>query len=231
MKQDKGRGVVILDRSKYMEKCLSILSTSQFAEINHDTTTYIEGKVQRTLIKIKNKLPPFVYSKIYPPGSLPRKFYGTAKLHNVPNNGTVEQLPLRLIISNIRTATYDLAKYLAQLLKPLSELQYTIKNSKTITKRLKKMTIPPEYKMVSFDVVSLFINIPLDETIDIIIKHIYDNKEINTDAPKKEMRELLHLCTKNVQLTLNNKTYLQVVGVAMGSPLGPVLANIFMVQL
>ena len=45
------------------------------------------------------------------------------------------------------------------------------------------MTIPLEDKMVSFDVVSLFTNVPLDETIDIIIKRIYDNKEINTDVP------------------------------------------------
>ena len=211
-----------------MEKFLSILSTSQFAEIDHDPTAYIEGNVQRTLRKIKNKLSLFVYFKIYPTGPSPRKFYGTAKLHKVPNNSTVEHLPLRPIISNIRTATYDLAKYLAQLLKPLSELQYTIKNSKTFTKRLKKIRIPREYKMVSFDVVSLFTNVPLDETIDIIIKRIYDKKEINTDLPKKEMRELLYLCTKNAHFTLKNKTYLQA---EMGSPLGPVLANIFMVEL
>ena len=55
LKQDKGRGVVILDCRKYMEKCLSILSTSQFAEIDHEPTAYIEGKVQRTLRKIKSK--------------------------------------------------------------------------------------------------------------------------------------------------------------------------------
>ena len=85
------------------------------------------------------------------------------------------------------------------------------------------MTIPPEYKMVS--------NVPVDETIDIIIERIYDKKEINTDISKKVMRELLCLCTKNAQFTLNNKTYLQVDSVAMGSPLGLVLANIFMVEL
>ena len=105
LKQGKGRGVVILDRSKYMEKCLSILSTSKFAEIDHDPTAYIEGKVQRPLSKIKNKLPSFVYSKIYPTGSLPGKFYGTAKLHKISNKSIVEHLPLRAIIFNIGTAT------------------------------------------------------------------------------------------------------------------------------
>ena len=48
---------------------------------------------------------------------------------------------------------------------------------------------------------------------------------------KQEMKELLILCTKNVHLTFNNETYIQVGGVAMASLLGPVLANIFMVKL
>ena len=56
LKKDKGRGVVILDHNKYMDKFLPILSTSQFAEIDHDPTAYIKGKVQRTSRKIKNKL-------------------------------------------------------------------------------------------------------------------------------------------------------------------------------
>ena len=106
-----------MDHSKYMEKCLSILSTSQFAEIDHDPTAYIEGKVQRTLRKIKNKLPLFVYSKTYPTGSSPGKFYGTAKLHNVSNNSTVEHLPRRPIISNIGTTTYELPSSTSKTIK------------------------------------------------------------------------------------------------------------------
>ena len=45
--------------------------------------------------------------------------------------------------------------------------------------------IPPEYKIVSFDVVSLFTNVPSDEVIDIIIKHIYDKKQILIYQEKK----------------------------------------------
>ena len=59
------------------------------------------------------------------------------------------------------------------------------------------MKIPHEYKMVSFNVLSLFTNVLLDETINIIIKNIYDKKEIHTDILKKEMRDLLFLYTKN----------------------------------
>ena len=53
------------------------------------------------------------------------------------------------------------------------------------------MTISLEYKKVSFDVVSLSTNVSFDQTVDIKIKRFYDQKEINADKPKKEMRKLL----------------------------------------
>ena len=222
--------MAILNRSKYIETSLSIVNSSQFLQVDKDPTASTERKLQRTLTKIKDKIPALLYSKIYPTGSSPGRFYGTTKLHKVKDNGTVEDLTLRPIISNIRTDTYELAKYLDQILKPQGQSQYPIKSSKWFKKTLKKQMIPPGYQMVSFEVVSLFTNVPLEETINIRIKRIYDKNEIKTNIPKQEMKELLYLCTKNAHLTLNSKKYVQVFGVAMGSPLGMVLANMFMVE-
>ena len=85
--------------------------------------------------------------------------------------------------------------------------------------------------MESFDVKSLFTSVPLTEKIDIILDRVYNCEEISTVLAKTEMKKLLILCTKNVHFTLNNEIYVQNDGVAMGSPLGLILANVFTVEL
>ena len=231
LRQDKGRGVVILDKTKYMDKCLSLLDNEQFIKLNTDPTKSIESKIQRAIRKIKNKISENEYKTIYPTGSAPGKFYGTAKIHKLKENDTVEELPLRPIISNIGTASYHLAKYLAKLLSPLSKSEYTIESTNEFIDKIKNLTIPQDFKLVSFDVKSLFTNVPLNFTIDVILKRIYTNNEIETRIPKNIMKEMLLLCTKNVHFSYNNSLYMQCDGVAMGSPLGPVIAGIFMVEL
>ena len=45
MKQDKRRGVVIMERNKQFEKCLALLNSEQFAELNKDPTATVEMKI------------------------------------------------------------------------------------------------------------------------------------------------------------------------------------------
>ena len=116
MKQDKGRGVVVIDRMVYLEKCLDILDTNKFTKLGTDPAKKTEGKIEQVLRKIKRSLSAQKYSTIYPTGSCPGKFHGTAKVHKLPENEKVDQLPVRPIVSNIGTATYQLEKYLAKLL-------------------------------------------------------------------------------------------------------------------
>lgn len=86
-----------------------------------------------------------------------------------------------------------------------------------------------EYKMVSFDIASLYTNISLDETIQIILNYLYDIQAPPTGAIKrKDMEKLLKFATKNSHFLFNGKVYDQKDGVSMGSPLAPLLAEIFL---
>ena len=85
--------------------------------------------------------------------------------------------------------------------------------------------------MVSFDVVSLFTNVPLKRTINIIADRIYREKLIETKLRKHTLKKLITDCCTKTTFSCNDKLYEQIDGVCMGSALGPVLANIIMTEL
>ena len=55
-KQDKRRRDVLMDRTKCANKFIELLQTNQFFKLNHDSAKSIEGKIQRILRKLKNRL-------------------------------------------------------------------------------------------------------------------------------------------------------------------------------
>ena len=93
---------------------------------------------------------------------------------------------LRPTFSNIETASYQLAKYLAKLLFLLSKLQYTVKSTKEFIDMIKNGRTGSACRMILFDVSSLFTTVPLDYTIDLILKQIYGDKDIETKINGKD---------------------------------------------
>ena len=79
---------------------------------------------------------------------------------------------------------------------------------------------------------SLFTNVPLDETIEILANRAFDNDWFNStydlNLTKTDLVDLLSVATKGQLFQYNGALYEQTDGVAMGSPLGPLLANVFM---
>ena len=92
--------------------------------------------------------------------------------------------------------------------------------------RIKSFVFSSSQTLVSFDVVSLFTNIPLMETIDIVTDYVYKH-ESRPSYPKQTFKKLLQIATGGYFLH-KDKLYCQVDGVTMGSPLGPTLANFFL---
>ena len=82
--------------------------------------------------------------------------------------------------------------------------------------------------MASFDVTSLFTNIPVGETIEIISNQIFANCVVFKGLGRSQFNQLLSIAARNCHFTFNNRIYQQIDGMAMGSPLSPLFANIFM---
>ena len=80
--------------------------------------------------------------------------------------------------------------------------------------------------MANFYIDALFTNIPLDETIDICVKKLFQTPKFK-GIFKNDFRDILNLATKESFFAFNNKFYIQVDGDAMGFPLAPILAIIF----
>ena len=204
---------------------------NQFTKLSTDSTKKTEEKNQRVLRKIKRSFSAEEYSTIYTTGSCPGKFYGSAKVRKLPESRNVDQLRIGPIASNTGTAIYQLAKYLAKLLSPLSQSQHTVKSTKDFIEKIRNLNVAHGFDMISFNVKSLFTSVPLEETINIALDRIYHRKEIDIAISKNDMRNLLLLFTKNVHFCFGGDIYQQNDGVVMGSPLGPVPAGIFIVEL
>ena len=152
-------------------------------------------------------------------------------MYKLKNDSTVDELPIRPIISNINTASCQPAKYLAKLLSPLSTSEYTVKSINDFITHIKGQNIPNNFKLISFNVTSLFTNVKLDVTIDVILNQMYDRNEANPNILKQQIRDFLLVSTENVHFSYNEDIYTQADGVAIGLLLGPVLAGITIVEL
>ena len=131
---------------------------------------------------------------------------------------------LRPIVSSIGTFNYDLARFLCDLLSPVVRDDYSCKDTFSFVSRIKNENLSGKF-LVSYDVTSLFTNIPLQETIAI---NLIFNHNPNLNITKKELKKLFLFTTSQIHFLFNGKFYNEIDRAAMGSLLAPVLANIFM---
>ena len=228
-KPDKGSGVVILNTADYDSKLSSILSdASKFQLINgsKDLTESVEKQLAMRLKDLKDQL--HISSKEFfqlkPTGSRIPRLYGLPKIHK-------QGVPLRPILDMVGSPYHELAKWLAEKLKPLRECLTSncVRDTFDFVDRIKSSNVKDK-RMLSLDVNSLFTNVPLIETIDYVCSSLEELK-LEIGLPSSIVKELLLRCTMNVQFLARGNLYRQVDGVAMGSPLGPLLADIFMAKL
>src|SRR5215469_120300 len=218
---DKGNKIVILDKDLYLEKAYNLLNNElvykkllsnplKNAQSNYNSKLKLILKNHHDLIKnFTSYLPNLAY------------FYGLPKIHK-------SDVPLRPIISNVNTITYKLAKWISNILSPLigSISSSHVENSSVFVEKVRHVVLSGK-RMLSFDVTSLFTSVPTDVVLVWLREYILKSSfalPVSIDC----FFDLLKLSLSFSHFSFNGEFFTQISGLSMGSPLSPILRNIFM---
>ena len=113
-----------------------------------------------------------------PTSNQPARIYASAKTHksSSADRVNINDLMFRPIIDQACTMTYNAAKVISEYLRTLCKSKYNINDILSFAGMTKHLPPLQDDRYISYDVVLLFTNIPLDETINHIIESIYTDK-------------------------------------------------------
>ena len=220
LKSDKGNSIVVLSKKDYMERMTNLIITGPYIELKKNPLNKMIKECTKTInnskliIEEKNKFSVKVQNPQLP------KLYGLPKIHKPGDS-------MRPIVSNINAPTYNLAKYLVKTFSSFKKFEsLSVKNNISLVEKLSNIEITKDNRLISFDVVALFPSIPINITISFLKIWL---KELKVEDNKiDELINLTELCMSQNVFQFNGKFYEQTSGTAMGNPLSPFLAEVFM---
>ena len=161
---------------------------------------------------------------MYPMGCAAPEFYGLPKIHK-------PDTPLRPIVSTYRLVTCGVAKELTKILKPLvGKSSHHINSTQDFVEQVNKVTLLPGDCLSSYYVTALFTSVPVDPGLG-IIKDLLEKDTTLKEIMVLLVGDIIHLLEfylKNTYFSFQGQFYEQVEGVAMGSPVSPTVANLYM---
>ena len=226
---DKGVSMVVLDSEDYTAKSETLLQQSNYKVLKTDPTNKYKNKLIALLktIKAEGGMDDITYKRLYPTGAVPPKYYGLPKVHK-------PGMPLRPIISSVGSVTHATAKELTRIIKPLvGGSQHHVRNNKDFIHSIEGIQLTADECMMSFDVESLFTSVPVEPSLQIIKKLLEEDRSLHlrTKMTVNQISCLLDFCLKTTYFIFQGKFFEQVKGAAMGSPISPIVANLFMEDL
>ena len=141
-------------------------------------------------------------------------------------------MPICPIVSACGTARYNTAKFITKILQNYcGKTASFVKDSTNFFKKIKHLSVnPKEETLVSFDVSALFTSIPVPVALQVINSKIFTCTSFTNVCmiPTEKFIKLLEFTLSNCIFCFNKKFYKQLQGEARGSPVSPVIADIYM---
>ena len=223
---DKGNATVVLDAVDYEQKAMDVIGKKPFERVDNDPTRKVEDGINDltyALLKAGKIKKPF-YSYLRASSCPLPRFYGRAKVHK-------DNCPVRPVISAVGTATYNVSSYIAKILAPLiGNTENTVKNSKEFVELVSDLEIQDDEVMISYDVEALYTSLPINSVLEIARKKLEEDATLDkrTSLKVDDIIKLLEYCLTSTYFTFRDGFYHLKDGVAMGSPVSSIVANLFM---
>jgi hypothetical protein len=229
VKADKGKKLVIMDKKDYDEKVELAINEGPFNQVKVKKNwkdgvpvNVMQTEVKQTLTNLvnNNNLNQFTAQSLVLSNPRMPFIYGVPKIHKLDSK-------MRLIVSNISTPTSKIAKYVT---KEFSKLNYqsvfSVKNSQDLTQKLINQKVDETEVLISFDVVSLFPSIPIDQAIEIVLEFL-NSTELDRNK-KASLIEMIKVCSRLNYCQFRENIYRQNDGLPIGSPLSPLIAELYL---
>jgi hypothetical protein len=220
LEADKSKTFVILNTEDYILKMNQLLSDNDIYEkLKSNPLERVNATYNKRIREIFEGNHDTIKQLKSIGASLPY-LYGKIKTHKLNN-------PCRPVISTVGSAAYRLSKHLTNLLQPLvgNISNSNIINNVDFINKIENIKPREDQIMVSFDVKSLFTNVPIEDALDYLKQEL--NKYVYT-IPIYKILDLIRLCTVDTCFIFEDVYYRQKFGMQMGSCLSPVMANIYM---
>ena len=190
-----------MDTTMYEDKMNIIVNEEcTYKELKRDPTTRFEKEVAEAVRRLHRAghISDQLKDRLTPSYCNPPQMYGLPKVHK-------PGLPLRPIVSTTGAPTYNLAKEMAQILSPLAgNSDSFVKNSTEFACRIRELELDEDDSLVSFDVVSLFIKVSVEEALEVIADRLEKNENLQdrTSITIEEIVSLTELCLKTTVIPL-----------------------------
>lgn len=220
---DKGACTIITDLNTYnMEIDIFTSDTSVFTPLTiNPIQTTIQLETQFVTWLKSNKKTKHLVGTFEPNTLTAAKFYATEKHHK-------NTRAIRPIISTVGSPGYTLGKAFNTILTNVfPPPNRHIRAIKTFKHDIDSLTIEEDDRMVSFDIVSMYTNIPPDLVIQIITKKAHIFKEMY-DIPPNMLLKMLAFLLKEINFfeTNQEKLFLMKNGLPMGGPISAIAARL-----
>ena len=199
---EKGVSLVVMDREEYIRKAQELLDKQEYKSIPSDPTTKYKNKLISILksIKAEGGINEVTCRRLYPTGASSPKFYGLPKVHK-------QGMPLRPIVSSIGVVTYESAKELSKILKPLvRKSPHHVHNNQEFLQHLKGIQLGLDEVIISYDVKALFTTVPIQPALNIIEKLLEEDPwpQQRTSMTVKNIICLLEFSLRSTYFTFQN---------------------------